>query len=66
MPSDKRNLIMAKAMGLNFLLFNAVDVPFEYRLTSALLFVPFIFAHHEKCRFCSTQVMASIHNRNRL
>jgi len=77
MPSDKHNLITAKAMGLIFLLFNvtlSLDVPFGipqyvqyilHGLTSVLLCVPFIFAHHEKCRFCGTHVMASIRNRNR-
>jgi len=61
MPSDKCNLITAKAMGLIFLLFDvtlSLVVPFDtlqyvqyipHGLTSALLCVPFIFAHYEKC-----------------
>jgi len=56
MPSDKRNSIMVKAMDLIFLLFDiasSLDVPFGtpkyvqcilYRLTRAVLCVPFIFA----------------------
>jgi len=66
MPSNKRNSIMAKAMGLIFLLFNvalSLDVPFGtpkyvqcifHELTRAPLCVPFIFTHHERCRFCGT------------
>jgi len=77
MPSDKRNLITAKAMGLIFLLFDVASslaVPFGtlqyaqyilHGLTIVLLCVPFIFAHHKKCRFCGMHVMASIQNRNR-
>ena len=56
MPSDKRNLIAAKATGLIFSLFNvasAREVPFGmpqyiqcilHGLTSVLLCVPFTFA----------------------
>ena len=63
MPSDKCNLIMAKAMGLIFSLFDVVsaqEVPFGipqyvqyilHGLTSVLLCVPFIFVDSEKCRF---------------
>ena len=63
MPSDKRNLITAKAMGLIFSLFDiasARQVPFGISqyvqcilrgLTSVLLCVPFIFADSEKCRY---------------
>ena len=59
MPSDQRNFIMAKAMGLNFSLFDvtsAQEVPFgtpQYvlcilqGLTSVLICVPFIFATEE-------------------
>ena len=62
MSSDKRNLIMAKAMGLIFSLFDVAsgrDVPFGipqyvqcifHGFTSVLLCVPFIFADSEKCR----------------
>jgi len=69
MPSDSCNSTMAKATGLIFLLFNvasAQEVPFAiplymqsilHGLTVALLCVPFIFVHHEKCRL---HVMASI------
>jgi len=78
MPSDLRNSIMAKATGLIFLLFNvasAQEVPFAiplymqcilHGLTTALLCVPFIFVHHDKCRFCGRHVMASICYGNRL
>jgi len=60
MPSNQHNLIMAKAMGLIFLLFDVASarkVPFgipQYvqcilqGLTSVLLCVPFIFADSEK------------------
>ena len=63
MPSDKRNLITAKATGLIFSLFDvasARQVPFGipqytqcilHGLNSVLLCVPFIFADSEKCRF---------------
>ena len=63
MPLDKCNLIMAKATGLIFSMFDvslAQEVPFGipqyiqcilHRLTSVLLCVPFIFADSEKCRF---------------
>ena len=63
MPSDKRNLIAAKATGLIFSLFGvalALQVPFGipqyvqcilHGLTSVLLCVPFIFADSKKCRF---------------
>ena len=59
MPSDKRNSIMAKAMGLIFSLFDvasARQVPFGipqyiqcilHGLTNVLLCVPFIFADRE-------------------
>jgi len=69
MPSDSHNSTMAKAMGLNFSLFNvasAREVPFAiplymqcilHGLTMALLCVLFIFVHHEKCQL---HVMASI------
>ena len=61
MASDKRNSMMAKAMGLIFSLFDvtsAQQVPFGipqyvqcilHGLTSVLLCVPFIFADSEKC-----------------
>jgi len=73
MPSDSHNSTMAKATGLIFSLFNvapAREVPFAIPLymqcilrglTTALLCVPFIFGHHEKCRL---HVMASICYRN--
>ena len=63
MPSDKRNLIMAKATGLIFSLFDvasAREVLFGiphyvqcilHGLTSVLLCVPFIFADSKKYRF---------------
>ena len=63
MPSDKRNLITAKATDLIFSLFDvasAREVPFGipqyiqcilHGLTSVLLCVSFIFAGSEKCRF---------------
>ena len=67
MPSDKRNSITAKVMGLIFSLFDiasARQVPFGilqyvqcilHGITSVLLGVllgvPFIFADSEKCRF---------------
>jgi len=73
MPSDSRNSTMAKAMGLIFLLFDiasAREVPFAillyiqcilHGLTMALICVPFIFGHHEKCQFCGRRhVMVSI------
>jgi len=72
MPSDSRNSTMAKATGLIFSLFDvasAREVPFAtplyiqcilHGLTTALLCVPFIFVHHEKCRFSGRYVMASI------
>jgi len=72
MPSDSRNSTMAKAMGLIFSLFDiasAREVPFViplyiqcvlHGLTTALLYVPFISVHHEKCRFSGRHVMASI------
>jgi len=72
MPSDLRNSTMAKATGLIFLLFDvtsAREVLFAillyiqcilHGLTTALLCVPFIFVHHEKCQFCSKHVMVSI------
>jgi len=61
MLSYSRNSTMAKATDLIFLLFNvalAREVPFAiplyvqyilHGLTMALLCVPFIFVHHEKC-----------------
>ena len=64
MPSDKCNLITAKATGMIF--FSLLDVasaghmPFGilqyvqcilHGLTSVLLCVPFIFADSERCRF---------------
>jgi len=73
MPSDSCNSTMA--MGLIFSLFNiasAREVPFAIPLymqcilrglTTALLCVPFIFVHHEKCRL---DVMTSICYGNRL
>jgi len=69
MPSDST---MAKATGLIFSLFDialAREVPFAiplyiqcilHGLTMALLCVPFIFVHHEKCRFSGRHVKASI------
>ena len=63
MPSDKRNLITAKATGLIVSLFDvalARQVPFGipqyvqcllHGLTSVLLCVPFIFADSKKCQF---------------
>jgi len=72
MPSDLRNSTMAKATGLIFLLFDvasAREVPFAiplymqcilFGLTVALLCVPFIFVHHEKCQFSGRHVMASM------
>ena len=63
MPSDKCNLITAKATGLIFSLFDIVlaqEVPFGipqytqcilHGLTSVLFCVPFIFAGSKKCRF---------------
>jgi len=68
MPSELCNSTMAKAMGLNFSLFDvtqAQEVPFGiplytqcilHGLTSALICVPIIFAHREKCRFCGNQL----------
>jgi len=66
MPSDSHNSTMAKATDLTFSLFDiasAREVPFAmpmyiqcilHEVTRALLCVPFIFAHHERCRFCGT------------
>ena len=63
MPSDKRNSIMAKAMGLIFSLFDvasARQVPFGipqyvqcilHGLTSVLFCVSFIIADSKKCQF---------------
>ena len=63
MPSDKHNLITAKAADLIFSLFDvasAQEVPFGipqyvqctlHGLTSVLLGVPFIFAYSKRCRF---------------
>jgi len=71
MPSDSRNSTMAKATGLIFSLFDvasAQEVPFAillyiqcilHGLNTALLCVPFILVHHEKCRFSGRHVMAS-------
>jgi len=59
---------MAKAMDLIFSILNvasAREVPFTiplymqyilYGLTTALLCVPFIFVHHEKCQFCGRHI----------
>jgi len=70
MPSDSRNLTMAKDTGLIFSLFDiasAQEVPFAMLLyiqcilrgfTRALLCVPFIFAHHERCQFYGKHMMA--------
>jgi len=72
MPSESRNLTMAKATGWMFLLFDvalAQEVPFTmplyiqcilYGLSRAFLCDLFIFAHHERFQFCGTHVMASI------
>jgi len=72
MPSDSRNSTMAKAMGLIFSLLDvasAREVPFAiplyiqcilHGLSTAVLCVPFIFVHHEKCQFCGRHMMASI------
>jgi len=61
MPSDSRTSTMANATGLIFSLFDvasAREVPFAiplyiqcilHGLSTALLCVPFIFVHHEKC-----------------
>jgi len=67
MPSDKCNLTMAKATGLIFLLFDItsdrdVPLPFFMDLTSALLYISFIFAHHKKCQFSGRHMIASIYN----
>jgi len=74
MPSDSRNSTMAKAMDLIFSLFDvasAREVPFAmllymqcilHGLTMALFCVPFILAHHERCRFCGRHVMASMNH----
>jgi len=60
MPSDVRNSITAKTIGLIFLLLDIasfLDLPFAmllymqcilHGLTMALLCIPFIFAHHKK------------------
>jgi len=73
MPSDSRNSTMAKATALMFLLLldvaSAREVPFAiplciqcvlHGLSTALLCVPFIFVHHEKCRYSGRHVMAFI------
>jgi len=72
MSSDSGNSTMAKATGLIFSLFDvtsAREVPFAiplyiqctlHELSTALLCVPFIFVHHEKCRFSGRHVMVSI------
>jgi len=72
MPSDQHNSTMAKNRDLIFSLLDVIsarEVPFEaplfikctlHGLTSTLLCVPIIFAHHEKCQFCGTHVMDSI------
>ena len=72
MPSGKRNLITAKAMGLNFSLFDVAlsrDVPFgilqyiqctHHGLTFVLLCVPSLFADSPRCRFAVVQCMASL------
>jgi len=72
MPSDSCNSTMAKATGLIFLLFDvasAREVLFAILLyvqcilhgdTMDLLCEPFIFVHHEKCRFSGGHVMATI------
>jgi len=76
MPSDKHNSIMARTMSLIFSLFNvasaqevlsAISLYMQcilHGLTSALLCVPFIFSHCEKCQYCGRYVMASIHSGN--
>jgi len=72
MPSDSRTSTMAKATGLIFSLVDvasAREVPFAiplyiqcvlHGLTTALLCVPFIFVHHEKCQLSGRHMMASI------
>jgi len=72
LPSNSHNSTMAKVTGLIFLLFDVTssrEVSFAillymqcilHGLTTALLYVPFIFVHQEKCRFCGRRVMASI------
>jgi len=74
--SDLRYSTMARATGLIFSLFDVVsarEVPFAiplymqwilHGLTTTLLCVPFIFVHHEKCRFSGRNMMASICYRN--
>jgi len=73
MPSESCNSTMVKATGLMFSLFNIREVPFAmppciqyilHGLTRVLLCVPFIFAHHKRCRFCGRHTMASISNGN--
>ena len=55
MPSDKRNSIMAKAMGLIFSLFDVTHafwhtaVHTMHSSQTYLLCVPFIFADSERC-----------------
>jgi len=72
MPSDSHNSTMAKAMGLICLLFDiasAQEVSFTIPLyiqcvlrglSIALLCVPFIFVHHEKCQFSGRHMMTCI------
>ena len=63
MPSDKRNSIMAKAMGLMFSMFNVTcsrEVPYGipqyvqcilHGLSNVLLCVPYTLADSKRCRF---------------
>jgi len=53
------NVTSAREVSFGALLFIQCSL---HELTSALHSVPFIFAHHEKCRFCGRHIMASIYN----
>jgi len=73
MPSDKRNLITAKAMGLVFLLLDttsSLDVPFstlkyvQYILHKLIgpSFVSHLSSLTTKGEFCGRHVMASVNH----
>jgi len=69
MLSDLGNSTMAKATGSLFDVASVQEVPFAiplyiqcllHELSTALLYAPFIFVHHKKCRFSGRHMMASI------
>ena len=67
MPSDKHNLVTAKAMGLIFSLFDVISAQqvslgilqyiqcTHHGLTFVLLYVPYLFADNPRCQFTVAQ-----------